>query len=578
MPIAVLALLLLSAPLNAHGQGDATSQRATLADPGEVRRDAERAARRFEQQRLRRLPNLPSSGTGPGDIIIGRYRYAAGEADDLTPPPAEPHEIGDARRSLLGALVTASRAVPGDEWIRSRLVWYSIEAGDVAHAIDAARGCRDDDVPWWCDALLGLTLHAAHEFVAAEEAFERALGSMPDSTRCRWTDVTPLLDGRAEQVVKRTACDERRALDERLWWLADPLHSVDGNELHSEHFARHTFTVLHDRWRASHPLGWGKDMREIVLRYAWPVAWSRDRTRERSPTQPGLWLALTGHEPHPAYDFFPAAPALESPYEASEDDWRLRRPSATTHYAHPHAAPMRPVRHQLARLRRGDSLLVVAAWNASDDTLFADGIARAALVLSRDNGRVRESVRSDTSGPRGVLSLRTSMDDHLASLELFAAKSRAVARARGGLRALHLANGLAVSDVLLLAPGERPRTFDEVVRRLLPDGRLRDDRQVTLYWEVYGVAVDEKPSVTVAVSRVRAPFGRRLAERLRLRDEPQTVEMQWETDAPAGRSTAGSVTLDLLDRPPGTWRVSVTVAAAGARTATATRDLVIERR
>lgn len=573
---AVLGMVMLAAG-TARSQGDVEQQPVTR-DSAEARRDAERAARRFEQLRLRLLPNVPSSIGGPGDIIIGRYRYAAGEADDLRPPPAEPADIAEARRLLLTTLDSGLRIAPGDVWLRSRLAWYSIEAGDTAAAIIAAHQCRDDEVAWWCEALLGLTLHAANRFAEAESAFERALGAMPDSTRCRWTDVTPLLDGDAEEMVEDTLCEQRDDVNARLWWLADPLHSIEGNELRSEHFARLTFLVLHDRWRPSHPLGWGKDMREIVLRYAWPVAWSRDHTRERSPTMPGFRMAITGHEPVPAYDYFPDAPAIAAPYEADSSHWRLRRDRATSHYAHPFAAPMRPLRHQFARLRRGDSLLVVAVWSAIDDTLFANGIARAALVLSRDDGRVHEVVRSDTSGPRGILTRLTSMEDQLASLELFAAKSRAAARARTGLRALHLTNGVAMSDILLLAPGPPPRTFDEVLHRLLPDGRLPDERQVTVYWELYGLDLDEAPRVSVAVSRVRASFGRRLAEKLGLREEPQTIEMQWATDAPATTRAAGSVTLDLRDRPSGTWRVSVTVADASGRAATATRDLVIENR
>jgi hypothetical protein len=574
---ALLAAALLALPERLQAQGDATADRATAAESTETRRSAERAARSFEQRRLRLLPDVPSSSSGPGDVIIGRYRYAAGEADDLTPPPAEPVAIAEARRALLNTLDSASRALPGDEWVRSRLVWYSIEAGDTAAATAAARECRDDEVPWWCDALVGLALHASHDFVMAERAFDRALAAMPDSTRCRWADATSLLEGEVRKLVTRTPCERRAALDERLWWLADPLHGVEGNELRSEHFARRTFAVLHDRWRASHPLGWGADVREIVLRYAWSVAWSRDRMRERSPSQPGYSMALTGHEPNPAYDFFPDARALDSPYDVSDASWHLKRPRASTHYAHPFAAPMRPLRHQIAQFRRGDSLLIVAAWDASDDTLFNRGTGRVAMVVSREDGRARFVERSASAAASGVIMVAVPHGDHVASLELFAGDSRAVARTREGIRASSLTSGVALSDILLLEPGERPRTFEEALRRLLPDGRLGADRRVTLYWEVYGMGAMAEPRVTVSVSRVRASRVRRLAEKLGLRDEPQTVEIEWETDAPAGRTAAGSVTLDLRDRPTGTWRVSITVTGGGGGTASAARELVIVR-
>lgn len=572
----VVAVVALS--VRAHAQGDATPVARTAVDEVATRKGAERAARSFEQRRMRLLPNVPSSVGGSGDVIIGRYRYAAGEADDLTPPPAEPPEIAELRRSLLRTLDSASRVVPSDEWIRSRFVWYAIEGGDTATAVAAARDCRDGESPWWCHALLGLALHASHDFLEAERAFDRALSAMPDSTRCRWTDVGILLAGAAERLVRRTPCEDRAALNARLWWLADPFHSVEGNELRSEHFARHAFTVLHDRWRASHPLGWGSDMREIILRYAWPVAWSRDRTRERSPTQPGYFLALTGHEPTPAYDFFPDAAALESPYDASHASWHLKRPRAPTHYAHPLAAPLRPLRHQLARFRRGDSLLIVGAWNATDDTLFNRTTGRVALIVSSGDGRAPLTATTETAGARGVLLVAAPNTDQLASLELFATGSRAAARARRGLRASAPATGLAVSDILLLEPSERPRSLADAVQRLLPDEELDADRRVALYWEVYGLVPETLPRVTVRVSRVRAPRARRLAEKLGLRDEPQTVEMEWETDAPAANTAIGSVTLDLRDRSSGTWRVSITVTASDGTTATARRDLVVGSR
>jgi hypothetical protein len=571
----IVALALLG-PQSAPAQGDLVLGRGTV-ESTTVRRNAERAARTFEQQRLRFLPNVPSSPSDAGDVIIGRYRYSAGDADDLTPPPAEPPAIGEARRALLRTLDSASRVVPGDEWIRSRLVWYSIEAGDTTAAIASARACRDDDLAWWCDALLGLTMHVAHDFAGAEEAFDRALAAMPDSTRCRWTDVSSLVDGEVERLVKRTPCDRRDALNERLWWLSDPLHAVEGNELRSEHFARQTFAVLHDRWRASHPLGWGNDMREIVLRYAWPIAWSRDRFRERSPSQPGLWMALTGHEPRPAYDFLPDADALNSPVDATDANWDLKRPRASTHYAHPYAAPMRPLRHQIARFIRGggDSLLIVGAWDAGGDTLFTRGIPRVALIASTDEGRVRFGQRSDSATPKGVLTVMVPQADYLSSLELLSRESRAAARTREGTRALRVTSNVALSDILLLEPGERPRTLEEAFPRIVADAELGRDRRVTLYWEVYRLHGVEAPRVTVSVSRVRASRVRRLAEKLRLRDEPQTVEIEWETDTFAAQRTSASVTLDLSDRSSGTWRVSVAVTGADGQSATAFRDIVI---
>jgi hypothetical protein len=142
------------------------------------------------------------------------------------------------------------------------------------------------------------------------------------------------------------------------------------------------------------------------------------------------------------------------------------------------------------------------------------------------------------------------------------------------VRATMRASGLALSDVLLVEPDERPRTLAEAVQRLLPDGQLDADGRVTLYWEVYGVEEGALPRVTVSVSRIRASRARRLAEKIGLRAEPQTVHADWAADAPSAETAAGTLTLDLRDRPAGTWRVSITVTAGDGHTATTTRELV----
>ena len=136
MKVAAAAALFgtLALPGRAAPQGDASQ--AAPAESAAVRRSAERAARMFEQRRLRLLPNVPSSTGGAGDVIIGRYRYAAGEADDLKPPPAEPPEIATRARPASSAR-HAARAMPttrGCDPVSS----CTHRAGDTAAAVSAA--------------------------------------------------------------------------------------------------------------------------------------------------------------------------------------------------------------------------------------------------------------------------------------------------------------------------------------------------------------------------------------------------------------------------------------------------------
>src|SRR5918995_180148 len=60
-----------------------------------------------------------------------------------------------------------------------------------------------------------------------------------------------------------------------IGWLADPLYSLPGNDLRTEHYARHTMALLLQD--ASNPYGivWGDDMRELLIRFGWPAHWAR---------------------------------------------------------------------------------------------------------------------------------------------------------------------------------------------------------------------------------------------------------------------------------------------------------------
>src|SRR4029079_4752902 len=97
---------------------------------------------------------------------------------------------------------------------------------------------------WWCDALLGLTLHIAGNYLAADSAYAMALEGMPSPTRCHWLNLAPLLDDDVRGTYRKMTCPQREAIDQRIWWVADPLFMVPGNERRTQHFSRVLHTVL----------------------------------------------------------------------------------------------------------------------------------------------------------------------------------------------------------------------------------------------------------------------------------------------------------------------------------------------
>src|SRR5439155_822760 len=233
---------------------------------------------------------------------------------------------------------SAALAVPGDEWLAGQRVRYLLQSGRSADELLAARACRAPI--WWCQALTGLAWHVAGDFASADSVYRDALDAMPPDERCRWTDIAPLLDAPLARRYRRLPCDERGALEQRVWWLAQPLYSLPGNDRRTEHLARATMAQIEGDARSTYGVPWGDDLREVTLRFGWPSYWTQGEPRTFSGF---VDPPITGHEPQPAFHFLPDASALDDPASASPQVWEPHAPRAREHRARgSSAAPRRP--------------------------------------------------------------------------------------------------------------------------------------------------------------------------------------------------------------------------------------------
>ena len=341
--LCVALLALHGSALRAQGSPSSTASSDSL----DILRGARKAQRDFERTRRTWLPGELEGGGHRCDERIGRYCYWYQPVSGA--PPPEARAVREARERLLRTLSAAAGRLPGDGWIAGQTVRYLVDQGRPGSAVDLARRCRA--ARWWCEALEGFARHLASDYEGADEAFGRALRDMPEARRCAWTDLRPLL-GDGTPLYRGLPCAERSSADERIWWLGRPLYSHSGNDLRTEHYARHTMALLLERAATVDDISAGSDTRELLVRFGWPRYWSRAVPPPGSMSPP----AILGHEPSPSFWLFPV-PALAEPWaDVTKVRWDPETERPPARYAPRYTAGFAPIGQlQLARFRRGDS-------------------------------------------------------------------------------------------------------------------------------------------------------------------------------------------------------------------------------
>ena len=521
-------------------------------------RTAKRAQADFE---LRRHSLLPEVGTNGGrcDAIIGRFCYWV---DDDAEHPEEPARIGQLRDALLSRFAAFAATSPGDRWIVGQRVRYLVEAGRFPEAVAAARECRASAS--WCASLGALALHASGDVRAADSAVTAALDAMSEDERCAAIDIEPLLDGRLRSRYHDATCAVRDTLATRWWWLAQPLYVTQGNPLRAELFARRTLARLAAESRSAYGLAPGRDLEAMVLRYGWPVAWGKHTTNIGYTTADG---GAVGFDAKPTLAFGPSARAVEDVSSVDDDSYDLTDRHAPARFTSAPVAAIGSLRRHVSTFRRGDSTLVVAAYDADGDTAVATAKEPvSALVLLRDERTPSVIVRGGT-GKHGVLTAIAPWRPRLVAVEMLDSATRRSARARDGVASRDTVRyRVDLSDLLLFGASDSSTAFtlESVASQALATGRIRIGAKLGLFWEMYGLEANERVTATVGLVPAEEGLLRRLAERARLASPRTPVHLQW-SDAPEVRGSVGgrALVIDLGDIPTGRYIVELSVNVDG---------------
>jgi len=569
LPFAALLTLgsmTLSQPAAAQAAGEGPPHTVTAQDSARLLRAARQDQAAFERLRRARLPQRWGGGGGRCDERIGRFCITHGSGRDSWIAPPEHPEVISGREALVDGLGRVAQIVPGDGWIAGQRVRYLVEARRLDDALSAARECRGDES--WCSALAGFVHHYASLPVAADSAFAVALAAMDDPERRRWNDLSLILDERSVRSYRRMPAEERPGFEERFWRLADPLLTRPGNELRSEHYARHVWDQFQYRAQSTDGISWGYDLREILVRYGWPSGWERSREWTGTPGPP----PLTSHYSSAPQYLLPPSEAILGE-TGTEGSWEITERRARTGYNIPLedsiARWFSPLHHQVAVFRRGPVALVVASYELPRDSVPDSAPVEAGLGMlwTTTPDREPDVVLAPGIGPVGRMVGRTEARQVLMTLEIVVPSERRIARARYGLDLPPLLPGLlSMSDLLLLEAGDAlPDSLESAVALARPSTRLRAGDQIGIYWEIYGIDPEftEEISMSMRLLESRRGWLRRLAERAGLMREVAPIRLRWQEPTVAGAYMPRSLSIQVPEVSPGSYTLELSLDAEG---------------
>jgi hypothetical protein len=532
-----------------------TAEAQQRRDSVEARRKASGAQARFE---LVRRQNLPRSNYGPTDTCdarIGRFCQWNNDAD--TVEAKQPRAIKRAREALIASLDSAAKKAPRDGWITGQRIRYLVEAKNDTAALRVARECQAS--AWWCDALEGLALHEAGHVAAADSAFARSLLAMPAAERCKWTNMTPILDYSIRGKYRKVGCGSNEKVAERLWWLADPFWSVPGNDRRTEHFARHTMSKIQEPARNAYNLSWSSDLREMVVRYGWARYWTREPGTYYDPANG----PVSGHEASPNYHFVPVSVSMDTMPAVKFD---LDLDGSAERYSPVIARRVFEIDPQVAVFRRRDSALVVVAYDVNSRRQLDSMSMAGALVIARDE-QSPAYVSSDTAGRKGALSVVVDARPQIMSLEVVdTATRKGAAWKRSVLSIKPVRNGsVTLSDPLLFNPTDAETGSLEAAMSAALGSNVVKRGKVGIFWETYGLSrSDSAQPVSLTLTRVQVGTLRRIGESIGLASRSSPLTIRWNQVSTGSGIAARSVVLDLALIPRGRYLLRIDAGPASS--------------
>jgi hypothetical protein len=537
-----------------------------------------------------------------------------GTADSYIIPPLVA-DARSARAALLSRLRALDSAAMGrSELVHSFRVLMHVEQREAALAREVAASCSDA-MPWCTEW---------RDFVAI-----RLDGDAGRPTDKRWplgdtlSVASSSLDSLTLAHVHTLSPAARAAFLARLWWLADPLWILAGNERRAEEFARRLDTRARLTQRYDDRYDWRLSMRgaaiaATIMRYGMPdYAWWEGEKWEQprpinfrgrydmSEPRPGNGLQTTFEYFRDRVGLMPSLTSVLEPFTTPA--WKIHSDPAVaedTWWPQEHMRlpyPLRQLTGQVGMLRRHEQIVAVVGAQLPPAGGAPEPV-EVHLVYSRGPDSVA-AVAKRTAFPGSAVAMHGPVGrdsvmiglEHLAHApsKLPAGRLRVGAVPPTTLSAL-AAGVFAVSEPLILLDdigGRIPlTTVLDALDAVAPSTEVKAGAPLTIYWESYGIAPDQAVTHAVWLERLTDQGAlRRLGIRLNIAADLNTpVAVQWDEERVGPRAvpiTDGpvpivgrTITLNTEGLSAGVYRLSVAIARAGAEPVLASREIRVVAR
>jgi hypothetical protein len=225
---------------------------------------------------------------------------------------------------------------------------------------------------------------------------------------------------------------------------------------------------------------------------------------------------------------------------------------------------------QVALFRRGDSTMIVAAYDVAGDSIFGKAKFAAAVAASFEE-TLPPTVNIVKQAPlKGVMTLSSPWKTQLIGVELLAADSSGAARWRSGFDEIPLDSArISVSDLLFVdgAPS-LPSDLAEATASAHGGTKFKRNQKVGLYWELYGKSpADSALPISLTISPIQEGLLKRAFRAMRIAPKATPLNIRWQENGAAGMLSPRSVVLDLSLMPAGKYAVKIEAGTTGSAVA-----------